>query len=92
MGDLIGHVTDVSGKDPNERAYRNSLELPLHTDLSDMIAMLSIRASKEGGLSLYSSVAAVHNELLASNPELLPPSTMVIGCTDLASRHLENHP
>lgn len=72
MGDLIGHVTDVSGKDPNERAYRNSLELPLHTDLSDMIAMLSIRASKEGGLSLYSSVAAVHNEMLACNPELLP--------------------
>jgi hypothetical protein len=73
MGDRIGQVQDVSGKDPNERAYRNSLELPLHTDISDIVAMLSIRPAKEGGLSLYASVAAVHNHILQTRPELLEP-------------------
>lgn len=73
MGDRIGHVTDVSGKDPNERAYRNSLELPLHTDISDVVAMLSLRRAREGGLSLYSSVANIHNQLLATRPDLLEP-------------------
>ena len=52
MGDRIGHVTDVSGKDPNERAYRNSLELPLHTDISDIVGMLCIRPAMRGGESL----------------------------------------
>jgi hypothetical protein len=73
MGDRIGHVTDVSGKDPNERAYRNSLELPLHTDISDIVGMLCIRPAMRGGESLYASVAAVHNALLAARPELLRP-------------------
>jgi hypothetical protein len=73
MGDLVGHVTDVSGKDPNERAYRNSLSLPLHTDISDMVAMLSIRPAKEGGLSTFASAAAIHNEMLATRPDLLEP-------------------
>ena len=73
MGDRIGHVTDVSGKDPNERAYRNSLELPLHTDISDIVAMLCIRPAMRGGVSLYSSVATVHNVMLSQCPELLAP-------------------
>ncbi|MBT6274237.1 MAG: hypothetical protein HOI95_08905 [Chromatiales bacterium] len=73
MGDRIGHVTDISGKDANQRAYRNSLEIPLHTDRSDIVAMLSVRTAKEGGLSTYASVGAVHNLLLETNPKLLAP-------------------
>ena len=71
MGDLIGHVTDVSGKDPNERAYRNSLELPCGPVGHDC-HVVDTRLQRRR-IELYSSVAAVHNELLASNPELLPP-------------------
>lgn len=73
MGDRIGRVEDVSGKDYNERAYRNSVELAMHTDLTDIIAMLSIRKAASGGLSTYVSAAAVHNEILATRPELLAP-------------------
>ena len=73
MGDRIGHVTDVSGKDPNERAYRNSLAIPPHTDLADIVGMLSVRKAREGGASTYVSVIAIHNEILARCPEHLAP-------------------
>lgn len=71
MGDLIGHVVDVGGKDPRERAYRNSRELHLHTDRCDHVGMLCLKTAKEGGVSGYASALTVHNEMLATRPELL---------------------
>ena len=73
MGDRLGHVEDVSGKDSNERAYRNSVGIMAHTDLSDIVGMLSIRKAKRGGLSSYVSAPALHNRILATRPELLTP-------------------
>jgi len=73
LGDRIGRVEDVSGKDRNQRAYRNSVELMMHTDLSDIIGMLSIRKAPRGGLSTYVSTAALHNHILANRPDLLTP-------------------
>ena len=73
MGDRLGHVEDVSGKDRNERAYRNSVEIMLHTDLADIVGMLSIRKAKRGGLSTYTSAVTLHNEILATRPDYLEP-------------------
>jgi len=73
LGDRIGRVEDVSGKDRNQRAYRNSVELLMHTDLTDIIGMLSIRQAPTGGLSTYVSVAALHNEGLTHSPQHLEP-------------------
>ncbi len=73
MGDRLGRVEGVSGKDRSQRAYRNSVELMMHTDLADIIGMLSIRKAPRGGLSTYVSAAAVHNEILATRPEYLEP-------------------
>ncbi|MFT5111725.1 MAG: hypothetical protein ACI8P9_001045 [Parasphingorhabdus sp.] len=73
MGDRLGHVEDVSGKDSNERAYRNSVGIMLHTDLSDIVGMLSIRQARDGGISTYVSAPAIHNKILATRPELLTP-------------------
>ncbi|MGI9605477.1 MAG: TauD/TfdA family dioxygenase [Acidimicrobiales bacterium] len=73
MGDRLGRVEDVSGKDLSQRAYRNSVALMMHTDLSDIIGMLSIRKSPTGGLSSYVSAAAIHNEILATRPDHLDP-------------------
>jgi len=73
LGDRIGRVEDVSGKDRNQRAYRNSVGLLMHTDLTDIIGMLSIRPAPVGGLSTYVSVATLHNEVLARAPEHLEP-------------------
>jgi hypothetical protein len=71
MGDLIGHVVDIGGKDARERAYRNSCELRLHTDRCDHVGMLCLQPAKEGGVSGYASALTVHNELLATRPDLL---------------------
>jgi hypothetical protein len=73
MGDRLGHVVDIGGKDRRERAYRNSRELTLHTDRADVVGMLCIRKAAEGGLSGYASVHTIYNEILASRPELLDP-------------------
>ena len=73
MGDRLGHVVDVGGKDRRERAYRNSRELTLHTDRADIVGMLCIRKAVEGGLSGYASAHTIYNEILASRPELLEP-------------------
>ena len=73
IGDRLGHVVNVGGKDHKERAYRNSLPLTLHTDACDILCMLSIRRSEEGGESQYSSALAVHNAILDEKPEYLGP-------------------
>lgn len=72
-GELIGDVVNIGGRDRNERAYRSNRELKLHTDRCDHIGMLCIRKAKEGGISGYASALAVHNEMLATHPELLEP-------------------
>ncbi len=73
IGDRLGHVVNIGGKDHNERAYRNSLPLTLHTDACDILAMLSIRKAVEGGESQYASALAVHNAMLAERPDDLAP-------------------
>ena len=73
LGDRIGHVVDVGGKDRRERAYRNSRELTLHTDRADVLGMMCLQKALSGGVSGYASAHTVHNEILASRPELLEP-------------------
>jgi hypothetical protein len=73
MGDRLGHVVDVGGKDRRERAYRSSRELTLHTDRADIVAMLCLQKAISGGLSGYASAHTIYNEILASRPALLEP-------------------
>ena len=71
MGDLVGEVMNVGGRDRRERAYRNSRELRLHTDRCDHIGMLCIRPALSGGISGYASALTVHNIILEERPDLL---------------------
>jgi Taurine catabolism dioxygenase TauD, TfdA family len=71
MGDRLGHVKDMSREDPNARAYRNKQELSPHTDLSDLVGLLSLRRAKSGGTSRLTSALAVHNAILAERPQYL---------------------
>jgi hypothetical protein len=73
LGDFIGHVTDVGGKDRRERAYRNSRELTPHTDRADILGMACLRKAMSGGVSGYSSAHTIYNEMLATRPELVEP-------------------
>ena len=71
MGDRLGHIVNVGGKDTRERAYRNSVELALHTDSSDIVAMMCLSKAMEGGLSGYSSTPAIYNHMLKNHADLL---------------------
>jgi hypothetical protein len=72
MGDRLGHVVNIGGKDPKERAYRNSTELDMHTDACDVVAMMCLQQAKSGGYSGYVSAISIYNEILARRPDLLP--------------------
>ncbi len=72
MGDRLGHVVNVGGKDPKERAYRNSTELDMHTDACDIVAMMCLQKAKAGGYSGYVSAISIYNEILRRAPDLMP--------------------
>ena len=72
MGDLLGHVINVGGDDARHRAYRNARELRPHTDRCDIVGMFCLRRARSGGLSRYASALAIHDHILATEPELLP--------------------
>lgn len=71
MGDRLGQVVDIGGKDTRERAYRNSAELSLHTDASDIVGMMCLVKAMKGGVSGYTSGPAAYNHMLENFPELL---------------------
>jgi len=73
MGDRLGHVMDFSADNPNARAYRNKQTLSMHTDLSEIVSLLSLSTAKSGGLSQFSSLITIHNEIVENYPEYLEP-------------------
>ena len=73
LGEKLGHVVNIGDKDRRERAYRNSRGLSLHTDRCDDIGMLCLQKACSGGESGYASALTVHNEILATRPDLLAP-------------------
>ena len=72
MGDRLGHVINVGGKDPKERAYRNSTELDMHTDACDVVAMMCLQKAQSGGYSGYVSAISIYNEIGRRRPDLMP--------------------
>ena len=70
-GDKIGYVH----KDPDNpagRGYLGDQELRPHTDLHEIMALASVEVAAEGGRSGLVSSVALHNEILATRPDLLP--------------------
>lgn len=73
-GERLGHVR-AAGKsdwnaDPTVRGYHTAAGLPFHSDKSDVVGLLCLHAAKEGGLSCIASSVAIHNEILATRPDL----------------------
>lgn len=71
LGDLIGHVVDVSDLEPKSRGYRKGGGQLMHTDSCDIIGLMCLRTAKSGGDSRITSALTVHNWLLANRPDLL---------------------
>ena len=74
-GHMLGHVKDTGGDfhDVNSRGgYQSRARLPYHTDLgADIVGLLCLQTAKAGGLSSLVSAHAIHNAMLASNPDLV---------------------
>lgn len=73
-GHLLGHVTDLVGKDlgnPNHRGYQTSAELHYHGDSCDLVALLCLRQARSSGLTSAASAIAIHNEMLRRRPDLV---------------------
>ncbi|MEQ9326694.1 MAG: TauD/TfdA family dioxygenase [Rhodospirillales bacterium] len=71
LGDRLGRVTDVSGTNPDERGYRTSRELRLHTDANDIVGLLAVRTARAGGHSRLANALAVHDAMAARAPDRL---------------------
>jgi len=72
LGDRLGHVQHVKD-DPVARGYRSNEELTPHTDSYRMVGLMCLQQAETGGLSRIVSSLAIHNEILATRPDLLEP-------------------
>ncbi|MTV24696.1 TauD/TfdA family dioxygenase [Nitriliruptoraceae bacterium ZYF776] len=75
-GDLIDHIRATSNKtrslDPNALGSKIRDALQFHSDSSDVVALMCLRAAKEGGASSLVSGGYLYNEVLARRPDLAP--------------------
>jgi hypothetical protein len=72
LGDRLGHVRHVKD-DPVARGYRSNEELSPHTDSYRVVGLMCLQQGESGGLSRMVSSLAIHNEILATRPDLLEP-------------------
>ncbi len=73
MGDVLGHVVDLSRDYQNDhaaRGYQTRSYLPFHCDQGNVVGLLCYHPAKAGGLSCIASSVAIHNEILARRPDL----------------------
>ena len=74
LGDLLGEVRDETphGEPESAPGYLSRRELSLQVDLAQIVGLMCVRQVRSGGDSQYASGLAVHNEIRAARPELLP--------------------
>jgi len=72
-GHTLGHVRDVGLKSSNPlaRLYQTNERQTFHTDSSDVVGLLCLKAAKSGGVSLLVSASTIYNEMRAQRPDLL---------------------
>jgi hypothetical protein len=74
-GDKMGHVIDRTkelGGRESGRGYLSRRPLSPHTDLTEILAMLSVRQAREGGESVYGSAMTMFDIVKAEHPEYMP--------------------
>lgn len=71
LGDMLGHVIDVSDYEPASRGYRKGGGQLMHTDSCDIIGLMCLRTALSGGQSRISSAMAAFNHLQATRPDLM---------------------
>jgi len=73
-GDVLGLVQDETppGEEESARGYTSRRELSLHNDLAQIVGLMCVRQARTGGKSQYAAGLAIHNEIAATRPDLLP--------------------
>ena len=71
-GDLVTHVRDhgVDPKHPLARGYQHRAKLDYHTDSPDVVGLVCRHPAKRGGVSTIVSSIAVHDEIVATRPDV----------------------
>jgi len=72
-GHVLGDVTDQGKdlKDPTARGNElGAVGLPYHSDGSDLVGLMCLQRSAEGGASTVCNAVAIHNDLVREAPEL----------------------
>jgi len=71
-GDLLGHVTDLSASagHADERLYRTNRSIRFHCDAADVVGLLCLTNSADGGLSRLVSSVTVFDQLVVARPDL----------------------
>lgn len=89
LGDVLGHVINISDIEEKPRGYHAGGAQDMHTDSCDIVALLCLRRAKSGGASRIVSVATVHNAILDENPELLKAlyGTYIFRRTDIDAKY-----
>jgi hypothetical protein len=71
---LVNHIADISSTADKERigspAY-TAVSQVFHTDVGDIVSLLALSTSAEGGQSKLSSSWRVYNELADTRPDLI---------------------
>ncbi|MCB1017991.1 MAG: TauD/TfdA family dioxygenase [Acidimicrobiales bacterium] len=73
-GDLLGHVVDTgeAADNPDIRKYRTNHDIAFHVDGADVVGLLCLANSADGGASRIASSLAVRDRIVAERPELAP--------------------
>jgi hypothetical protein len=80
-GDYLGDVKNFGEKvDPSRwRGYMSGDQLGFHTDTSDVVCLFVLQTAKAGGMSMFCSSLAIHDEIARTRPELLEPLYTPVG-------------
>ena len=73
-GDLFDHVVATSDKtmdDPSALPSRTRDRLNFHSDSSDVVGLMCMRAAKSGGASILISGTTIYNEVVRRRPDLV---------------------
>jgi hypothetical protein len=73
-GHILGHVRDVGADaaDPGARIYQTSVRQTFHTDSTDVVGLLCLKAARSGGKSLLVSAETLFNQMQRTRPDLVP--------------------
>lgn len=91
-GDELIRVRD-EGKDFSQqgvRSYETAAPLPYHSDSSDVVGLMCVRAAQSGGASTIISSVAVHDAMVEVRPDLAallhepwPTASIIRGTVDM---------